>query len=62
MIDLLITFLIFAVIVTVVFYAVRWLMAQAGLAAELQKIVLLVLGLTALIILLVRFVKPLLHM
>lgn len=61
MIDLLITFLVFVLVVVLVFYVVRWLMGLASLPPEIQKVVLIVLGVLALIVFLSRFVKPLIN-
>lgn len=59
MIDLLISFIIFIVIVAVVILSVKWLCAQTGVPAPISQVLLWVLGAIAIIVFLVRFVKPL---
>lgn len=59
MIDLLIQFIIFIVIVAVVILAVKWLCAQTNVPAPIAQVILWVLGALAIIVFLVRFIKPL---
>jgi hypothetical protein len=61
MIDLLIAFIVFIVVVAVVVLAVKWLCAQTGVPGPIAQVLLWVIGAVALIIFLVRFVKPLAH-
>ena len=60
MIDLLIAFIVFAVVVAVVAYGWKWLCATFGFGEPIQRVGLLLLGAVALIVFLKRFVAPLL--
>jgi len=60
MIDLLVAFIIFAVVVAIVIVFAKWICAQTGVPAPVAQGVLWVLGALALIVFLVKFVKPLL--
>lgn len=60
--DFLVRFLVFVGIVAVVFYGYQWLAQWAGFPEPVNRVIRIFLGIVALIVFLVRFVKPLLRL
>lgn len=58
MIDLLVSFIIFALVTALAILFAKWICGQVDAPAPVTKGVLWVLGAIALIVFLVRFVKP----